>query len=425
MIPVLLPRSSMPATRTLPPFLRRLEWVDFRSGLDDPGAFHRLVSGIQGISPGKRPSCAPSHSEGRRLRSGLLLLAVATLAAALVALGLARSWEEQKPLTTREIQRSVVGPTQEPSVAITSLVRIIGLRYGEPVWGSGFVVDLRRDTATIVTASHVIQGTQQLKVIFAVDLGEAFPAGLVLGADADKVNGLAAFQVRGDLPPGVTPLRFEFESRLRDGEMMFLLGFPQTMTPVTLERALADRRGTLLLLAQAAPPGFSGGPVVLRGGQVIGVVMSTDGQTTYAVNALAAHEALAGWRVSLAPPTEVESRKTAVAPRRDRQDFSRLRQQGPWTLRQGAPLHFADYGVTLSVTFSDDHGGIATLRIHPINQPAIVEGLLGPGGKIRFPGRSGQYFLSVVDWNPEEKTLELRIDPALEGALGQGEGNPE
>ena len=42
----------MPEKGPLPDFLRRVTWVDFRSGLDDADAFHRLVSGIKGIAPG-------------------------------------------------------------------------------------------------------------------------------------------------------------------------------------------------------------------------------------------------------------------------------------------------------------------------------------------------------------------------------------
>jgi len=51
-IPVLLPDAPEPRDRPLPRFLRRLTWVDFRSGLADADAFHRLVAGIRGVDPG-------------------------------------------------------------------------------------------------------------------------------------------------------------------------------------------------------------------------------------------------------------------------------------------------------------------------------------------------------------------------------------
>lgn len=45
-IPVLLPKAS---ESSLPPFLRRYDWVDFRSGADDEDAFKRLLAGVKGV----------------------------------------------------------------------------------------------------------------------------------------------------------------------------------------------------------------------------------------------------------------------------------------------------------------------------------------------------------------------------------------
>jgi len=55
-IPVLLPRADPKDNKTLPRFLRRLTWVDFRTGIDEEEPFHRLVAGIKGQSPGRGPS---------------------------------------------------------------------------------------------------------------------------------------------------------------------------------------------------------------------------------------------------------------------------------------------------------------------------------------------------------------------------------
>jgi len=51
-IPVLLPGADPKDEKTLPRFLRRLTWVDFRAGIDDRDAFRRLVAGIRGEAPG-------------------------------------------------------------------------------------------------------------------------------------------------------------------------------------------------------------------------------------------------------------------------------------------------------------------------------------------------------------------------------------
>ena len=62
-IPVLLPGADPKNNTTLPRFLRRLTWVDFRQGLEDTEAFHRLNCGIKGIPPEapKRGGSQDSH----------------------------------------------------------------------------------------------------------------------------------------------------------------------------------------------------------------------------------------------------------------------------------------------------------------------------------------------------------------------------
>lgn len=52
-IAVLLPGAQPLDKNTLPRFLRLFGWVDFRSGLDDPEGFRRLIAGIRGEAPGR------------------------------------------------------------------------------------------------------------------------------------------------------------------------------------------------------------------------------------------------------------------------------------------------------------------------------------------------------------------------------------
>jgi hypothetical protein len=185
---------------------------------------------------------------------------------------------------------------------ISALVRISGERGGTPVRGSGFVVGLDRDKATIVTAAHVIEGVAQISVTFAADPFEHFPAGEVLGMEAGDPHGLAVFQVRGELSQRLVVLSFDTESRPAAGMALFLLGFPQAeRAPRTTQRVLSARRGKLLLVDQEIGEGYSGGPV-LRDGKVVGVITATDDQTTYAVNAVVTREALEGWGIPLGRP---------------------------------------------------------------------------------------------------------------------------
>jgi len=51
-IPVLLPGANPADANTLPRFLSCRTWVDFRPGLEDEAAFHRLRCSVLGIPPG-------------------------------------------------------------------------------------------------------------------------------------------------------------------------------------------------------------------------------------------------------------------------------------------------------------------------------------------------------------------------------------
>ena len=52
-IPVLLPGADAKDNKTLPRFLRRLTWVEFRTEIDEQEPFDRLVAGIRGERPGR------------------------------------------------------------------------------------------------------------------------------------------------------------------------------------------------------------------------------------------------------------------------------------------------------------------------------------------------------------------------------------
>jgi tetratricopeptide (TPR) repeat protein len=65
-IPVLLPGAPDNTKLVLPRFLKRLTWVDLRTGINDEDSFHRLISGIKGIAPGKTSkteSAVPSKND--------------------------------------------------------------------------------------------------------------------------------------------------------------------------------------------------------------------------------------------------------------------------------------------------------------------------------------------------------------------------
>lgn len=211
-----------------------------------------------------------------------------------------------------------VASAQDLDAALSALVKISGTRNETPVRGSGFVIGLDGDKATIVTASHVIEGAREIEVTFAVDRTQSFPAGAVLGMETGNPRGLAVFQVRGALPAGLAPLSFETETPLQRGENVFLFGFPEmAAAPLSLQMFFAGLDGNFLRLDRPAGEGLSGAPV-LRNGKVVGVVMDEDLRLTYAVKATVAHDAVTGWGVVLggqSSPRVATNTETRPVPR--------------------------------------------------------------------------------------------------------------
>lgn len=197
--------------------------------------------------------------------------------------------------------------------AFSAVVRISGTQGGTPVHGTGFVVDLDRDNATIVTAAHVVEGVQQIEVTFGADLTERFRAGAPLGVDPGSPGGLAALPVRGKIPPGITVLSLKLDPP-PIGKALYLLGFPDVeLEPRTSQRVLSARRGKFLLIDQEVGDGFSGGPA-LEDGRVVGVVTDTDSQTTYALNALEVFTTLLRWGLIKSVPQSTPPASTPYNP---------------------------------------------------------------------------------------------------------------
>jgi hypothetical protein len=104
-IPVLLPGVERPEPGRLPAFLTATTWVEFRAGLDDPQAFHRLVCGIRGVEPGAAPGDAAF--EGICPYRGLEIFDVAH----------APFFFGREALTEWLVQLGIIGPTATSSAA--------------------------------------------------------------------------------------------------------------------------------------------------------------------------------------------------------------------------------------------------------------------------------------------------------------------
>jgi|SRR5579859_4092634 len=158
--------------------------------------------------------------------------------------------------------------------------------------GSGFVYD---KNGMIVTNAHVIEGAQDIEVIFA---DGSHQTATLVGADA--ANDLAVIQV-SRLPASAVPLTLAADNSLQVGEFVTAIGSPfgeqnsMSFGIVSgLNRSMQSstsgfgRRGQTLgsaltsLIQTDAPinPGNSGGPLLNLDGQVVGVnnaIESTSG----------------------------------------------------------------------------------------------------------------------------------------------------
>jgi Trypsin-like peptidase domain len=187
---------------------------------------------------------------------------------------------------------------------------VSGTIAGAPFHGSGFVIALDRGVATIVTASHVIEGASTLEVTFAADPMRSFPVSRVVSIEPKNQNGLAVFVVQGDVPGGVRPLQLaEGVSDLSPGDSAFLIGYPQNATgtaPRTLTRSFSRRDGSRYEFDGGVEGGISGGPVV-AGGRAVGVITETDERYSYAVPIAILREFLLGSGVSLSSESTAAS----------------------------------------------------------------------------------------------------------------------
>ena len=145
---------------------------------------------------------------------------------------------------------------------------------GSPALGSGVVVD---DQGDIMTALHVVDGATSIKVTFA----DGTSAQAVVSAAHPELD-IALLQPTS-VPPSVRPATLGNPGALRVGSEVFAVGSPFGLADSmsagvvsALGRSFTTPAGrTLTGLIQvdaAVNPGNSGGPLVNRDGQVVGIV---------------------------------------------------------------------------------------------------------------------------------------------------------
>ncbi len=142
--------------------------------------------------------------------------------------------------------------------------------------GSGVVMD---QNGKILTALHVVAGTDRWVVVFSD--GTQSDADLV---GSQPQNDLAVLQPK-HLPDELQPATLASTAGLRPGDQVVATGFPFGIGPSVsagvvsgLKREFTDPDNTRVKLTNliqfdaAVNPGNSGGPLVNRDGEVIGIV---------------------------------------------------------------------------------------------------------------------------------------------------------
>jgi Trypsin-like peptidase domain len=160
--------------------------------------------------------------------------------------------------------------------------------------GSGFIVQLYPDAATIVTASHVVEGQDiQLSVEFSVRGDASFPAQVkrMRGGDA---RGLAVLVVKNP-PPGLLALELTTSPALKLSDDVVAAGFPRISSSFSaLSGKVVSRDGEDIIFSGGPDEGSSGGPL-LKNGKVVGVVTQARDGNGFATPALILAATLEGW----------------------------------------------------------------------------------------------------------------------------------
>jgi putative serine protease PepD len=231
-------------------------------------------------TPARRPSGpAPTN------RRGLLVLALAALAAAAFAIGSLTgggSGDRSSSQPAAELP-AVSGPPIKPRKGHTRAAAIyaaaspavVSVRSADGA-GTAFLIDRK---GTLVTNGHVVGQNRRVTVRFGTQ-----SAGIdarVLGADGS--SDLAVLRIRSsDVPKGVRPLQFADSSAIAVGDNVIAIGNPFDLDRTATEgivsavgRHIQAPNGFEIdaAIQTDAPinPGNSGGPLLDDAGHVVGV----------------------------------------------------------------------------------------------------------------------------------------------------------
>jgi S1-C subfamily serine protease len=222
----------------------------------------------------------------------LITAVVGGLAGALIGLAFnnERSQSEQVSSVSKSLAAEDIYRSNSPGVVVITdtQTEVVPASFFSPAQqqqvtalGSGFVIDKRGD---IVTNDHVVQGARNVRVGFSG--GASYPAKIV---GSDPSTDIAVVRVKAAPASLLRPLRFA-DSSVEVGDPAYAIGNPfgldRTMTAGIVSATRRDIKAPNgLVIANAiqtdAPinHGNSGGPLLDRVGQVIGINSQIQGGT--------------------------------------------------------------------------------------------------------------------------------------------------
>ena len=236
------------------------------------GAFPR---GHNDVAPDTAAQPAPPRTRiGTALRRALPWTAALAGPALVIAIAMApvpRPEDVEPPATPMPLISEVYEKVS-PSVVQVKAVRADGTPTGS---GSGVVID---DAGDILTALHVVRDARSVTVVFA----DGTESSAMIIAEMPESD-IAALRP-ATLPAELVPATLASSSGLRIGDDAIVVGNPFALTRSLstgvisgLDRSVqVPNQGRsltgLIQFDAAVNPGSSGGPLVNRAGEVIGIV---------------------------------------------------------------------------------------------------------------------------------------------------------
>lgn len=257
--------------------------------------------------------------------------------------------------------------------------------------GSGFIIDA--EDGLVMTNSHVVFGTQALTV--KLDDGTVLPAKLL---GADPLSDLAILQIPGFAHGKLPTLVFGNSGGVRPGDEVIVIGNPMGLGKTVtggivsgINRFLTERPQLLtwpmIQTDAAVNPGNSGGPLLNRCGNVIGVMSNMLGNTQ---------------NISFAIPSNLA--RSVVA-----QLVVKGRVIRPWFGIDGSLL-YPELGKVLSLPLTE---GFLVETVEP-NSPASDAGIVGGHMPVKVGTQSmvmgGDVIVAIND-------IELKNVESMQRAL--------